>query len=127
MVWWLRTMAQLNPFVFNRPVDVAELIDRDDESEQMLRLAEGGHAVRLSAPRRYGKTSLLRRVGTEADKAGMNYVEVDFYGVLSRVDVAERLEEGYERLRSAPRRIATAAIRTLRPGVSVGAAGLRVE
>jgi uncharacterized protein len=118
---------QLNPFVFNRPVDADDLIDRDEETEQLLRLAEGGHAVRLSAPRRYGKTSLLRRVGTEADKAGMNYVEVDFYGVLSRVDVAERLEEGYERLRSAPRRIATAAIRTLRPAVSVGAAGLRVE
>jgi hypothetical protein len=63
----------------------------------------------------------------EADKAGMNYVEVDFYGVLSRVEVAERLEEGYERLRSAPRRIATAAIKTLRPAVSVGAGGVRVE
>jgi uncharacterized protein len=118
---------QLNPFVFNRPVDAADLIDRDGETEQLLRLAEGGHAVRLSAPRRYGKTSLLRRVGTEADKAGMNYVEIDFYGVLSRVDVAERLEEGYERLRSAPRRIATAAIKTLRPALSLGAAGLRVE
>jgi hypothetical protein len=120
-------MVQLNPFVFNRPVDAADLIDRDDESEQLLRLAEGGHAVRLSAPRRYGKTSLLRRVGAEAEKAGMNYVEVDFYGVLSRTDVAQRLEEGYEKLRSAPRRIATAAIQTLRPSVSVGAAGVRVE
>lgn len=49
-----------------------------EESEQLLRLAEGGHAVRLSAPRCYGKTSLPRRVGAEADKAGMNYVEVDF-------------------------------------------------
>src|ERR1700761_7786420 len=101
-------MDQLNPFVFNRPVGAEDLIDRDDESRQLLRLAEGGHAVRLSAPRRYGKTRLLRRLGTEADKAGMNYVEVDFYGVLSRQDVVERLEEGYEKLRSAPRRVALA-------------------
>lgn len=118
---------QLNPFVFNRPVDPDDLIDRDGEAEQLLRLAEGGHAVRLSAPRRYGKTSLLRRVGMEADKAGMNYVEVDFYGVLSRVDVAGRLEDGYGSLRPGPQRIARAVIQTLRPSVSVGAAGVRVE
>jgi uncharacterized protein len=113
-------ISPLNPFVFSQPVDPVDLIDRDRESEQLLALAEGGHAVRLSAPRRYGKTSLLRRLGAEAEKAGMNYVEVDFYGVLSEVDVAERLEDGFSDLRSAPGRLARAAIRALRPGVSVG-------
>jgi hypothetical protein len=120
-------MTQLNPFVFNRPVGADDLIDRDGETEQMLRLAEGGHAVRLSAPRRYGKTSLLRRLGAAADKAGMNFVEVDFYGVLSRYDVATQLEDGYARLRPGPQRIARAVIQTLRPAVSVGAAGVRME
>ena len=120
-------MAQLNPFVFNRPVASVDLIDRDEESEQLLRLAEGGHAVRISAPRRYGKTSLLRRLGVEADNAGINYVEIDFYGVLSRQDVAGRLEDGYAKLRPGPQRIARAVIQTLRPAVSVGAAGVRVE
>src|ERR1700753_1584650 len=119
--------VHLNPFVFNRPVGAEDLIDRDDETEQMLRLAEGGHAVRLSAPRRYGKTSLLRRLGAEADKAGMTYVEVDFYGVLSRYDVATQLEEGYAKLRPGPQRIARAVIQTLRPSVSVGGAGGRGE
>jgi hypothetical protein len=123
----LQYVVQLNPFVFNRPVSAADLIDRDQETEQMLRLAEGGHAVRLSAPRRYGKTSLLRRLGLEAEKAGMNYVEVDFYGVLSRLDVAGRLEDGYAKLRPAPQRVARAVIQTLRPAVSVGAAGMRLE
>ncbi|MBN9622897.1 MAG: ATP-binding protein [Actinobacteria bacterium] len=120
-------MAQLNPFVFNRPVSAEDLIDRDRETVQMLRLVEGGHAVRLSAPRRYGKTSLLRRLGDEAEMAGMNYVEVDFYGVLSRLDVAGRLEDAYETLRPGPQRIARAVIQTLRPAVSVGAAGVRLE
>lgn len=120
-------LAQLNPFVFNRPVAATDLIDRDEESEQLLRLAEGGHAVRISAPRRYGKTSLLRRLGVEADKAGMNYVEIDFYGVLSRQDVAGRLEDGYAKLQPGPQRIARAVIQTLRPALSVGAAGVRVE
>jgi uncharacterized protein len=120
-------VEQLNPFVFNRPVAAEDLIDRDQETERMLKLAEGGHAVRLSAPRRYGKTSLLRRLGVEAEKAGMNFVEVDFYGVLSRLDVAGRLEDGYEKLRPGPQRVARAVIQTLRPGISIGAAGVRVD
>jgi hypothetical protein len=120
-------MDPLNPFIFSRPVDPENLIDRDDESERLLTLAEGGHAVRLSAPRRYGKTSLLRRVGESAERAGMNYVEVDFYGVISEVDVAERLERGYRRLRSPAKRLANAAIRALRPAVSVGGGPVKVE
>jgi uncharacterized protein len=118
---------QLNPFVFSRPVEPDDLIDRDGESERLLALAEGGHAVRLSAPRRYGKTSLLRRLGREAEKAGMNYVEVDFYGVLSEIEVAERLEDSYAVLRSRPGELARSAIRALRPGISVGGGPVRVD
>lgn len=120
-------MNEINPFVFSRPLDPEHLIDRDREAEKLLTLAEGGHATRLSAPRRYGKTSLLRRLGREAELAGFNYVEVDFYGVLSQVDVAARLERAYRALKSPSRRAADAAIRALRPRVSVGAGPLRVE
>lgn len=120
-------MDALNPFVFSRPVEPRDLIDRDPESAKLLALAEGGHAVRLSAPRRYGKTSLLRRIGEDAERAGMNYVEVDFYGVLSEIEVTERLEDGYASLRSTAGRLARAAIRTLRPGLSVGGGPVRVE
>lgn len=57
----------------------------------------------------------------------MNYVEVDFYGVLSRLDIVGRLEDGYAKLRPGPQRVARAVIQSLRPAVSVGAAGLRLE
>lgn len=120
-------MEETNPFVFSRPLDPEHLIDREQEAEKLLALAEGGHATRLSAPRRYGKTSLLRRVGRGAEKIGVNYVEVDFYGVLSQEDVALRLERAYRSLKSAPRRAADAAIRALRPGVSIGAGPARIE
>jgi hypothetical protein len=119
--------VELNPFVFNRPLGPDELIDRDDEATRLLNLAEGGHASRLAAPRRYGKTSLIRRVGRDADLAGLNYVEVDFYGALSLTDVVGRMEEAYERLRPPLRRAALAAIETLRPKLSIGAGPLRIE
>ncbi|MGB7685288.1 MAG: hypothetical protein WBL45_05840 [Solirubrobacterales bacterium] len=117
----------LNPFVFNRPVEPDQLIDRESEAARLLELAEGGHASRLSAPRRYGKTSLLHRVGRDADRIGMNYVEVDFYGALSVTDVIVRMEEAYARLQPPLTRIAMAAIRALRPKLSVGAGPVRVE
>src|ERR1700749_3028759 len=120
-------MEALNPFTFSQPVEPDELTDRDEETERLLALAEGGPQVRVSAPRRYGKTSLLRRIGRDAEKIGMNYVEVDFYGVLSELDGAERLEEGYAVLRSRSGELAKAAIQALRPGFSVGAGPVRVE
>jgi AAA+ ATPase superfamily predicted ATPase len=120
-------MQELNPFIFSRPLAPEHLIDREREARELLGLAEGGHATRLSAPRRYGKTSLLRRVGRDLERIGFNYVEADFYGVLSREDVAVRLERAYQGLRSAPRRAADAAIRALRPRVSVGVGPARLE
>ena len=120
-------MEVLNPFVFTQPVDPDDLIDRDDETQRLLALAEGGHAIRLSAPRRYGKTSLLRRIGREAEKIGMNYVEVDFYGALSEIEVAERMEDGYAVIRSRTGELARSAIRALRPGISVGGGPVRVD
>jgi hypothetical protein len=118
---------ELNPFVFNRPLDPEQLIDRDEETKRLLQLAEGGHASRLSAPRRYGKTSLLRRLGRDAEMIGFNFVEVDFYGALSVADVVGRMEEAYGRLRTPLRRAVLAAIDTLRPKLSIGAGPLRVE
>lgn len=120
-------MDALNPFVFTHPVDPDDLIDRDEETQRLLALAEGGHAIRLSAPRRYGKTSLLRRIGREAERIGMNYVEVDFYGALSEIEVAERMEDGYAVIRSRAGELARSAIRALRPGISVGGGPVRVD
>jgi hypothetical protein len=117
----------LNPFIFTRPVEPSDLIDREAETAHLMSLAEGGLATRLSAPRRYGKTSLLRRVGHDIERAGFNYVEVDFYGVFSQADVIARLAEGYTKLRSPLRRIAISAIRALHPRVTVGAGPVRIE
>ncbi len=63
----------------------------------------------------------------DAERIGVNYVEVDFYGALSIGDLTLRMEEAYARLRSPLRRAAISAIGTLRPRLSVGAGPLRVE
>ena len=54
-------ITDVNPFVYSHPVSAEEVIDRDGETQELLTNAVGGHFVRLYAPRKYGKTSLLKR------------------------------------------------------------------
>ena len=60
-----------NPFVFSEPVVPPDLLDRDEEAALLVEHALGGHNSRLVAPRRYGKTSLLRRALVDATGQGM--------------------------------------------------------
>jgi len=53
----------VNPFRFETPLDPAALIGRDDEIAQLVRYAQERRIVSVAAPRRYGKTSLLRAAG----------------------------------------------------------------
>ena len=91
-------ITDVNPFVYSRPLAPDDIIDRDEETQQLLKNAVGGHYVRLYAPRKYGKTSLLRRVLRDAERQeGMIPILVDLYGVLSIADVAIRFERAYAR------------------------------
>jgi AAA+ ATPase superfamily predicted ATPase len=59
-----------NPFVYSEPVSPEALLDRDEETATLVERAVGSHNSRLVAPRRYGKTSLLRRVLEEVEDEG---------------------------------------------------------
>lgn len=80
------------------------MIDRDPEADDLLSLAEGGHSFRLVGPRRYGKTTLLRRVLEAAEREGAATVLVDLQDVLSIAEIVVRIERGYERLKGPVRR-----------------------
>jgi uncharacterized protein len=88
--------TDLNPFVYSRPIAPDDVVDRDEETRKLLALAAGGHYVRLYAPRRYGKTSLLRRVLAEGERSeGLVAIMVDLFGVLSLADITVRIERAY--------------------------------
>jgi uncharacterized protein len=91
-------MGISNPFIYDRPVPPQDLIDREEEVGHLFGLAEGGHNSRVQGARRYGKTSMLKRLlQEEADKAGYRTVYVDFLAVTTSAEVARRLNESYER------------------------------
>ena len=125
---WYVTTGLMNPFIYSRPVEPAELVDRDAEGQQLIELAEAGHAVRLSAPRRYGKTSLLYRVRDDARAVGMRCVYVDLWGAVSVADLADTVEEAYRRELKGPiRNAAVAVIRALRPTLRAAPGGVGAE
>jgi hypothetical protein len=114
-------MSVVNPFQHTKPVGAADLIDRDDETGALLRLAVEGNNARVVAPRRFGKTSLLNRVQGELDHDEWVTVYVDLFGIVTLDDFARRIERAYAaQLKGRLARWWTGVVRTLRPTLSVG-------
>jgi hypothetical protein len=113
----------LNPFRFSGPLAPEDMIDRDPEAEDLLALARGGHSFRLVGPRRYGKTTLLRRVLEAAEQAEMATVLVDLQDVLSIGEIVVRIERGYDRLKGPIRRTVDNLFRSWNIGLGLGAGG----
>src|SRR5215471_11130296 len=90
-------MLEVNPFIYSHPVAPEDIIDRDEDTQALLRNMLGGHYVRLFAPRKYGKTSLLRRALREGENEGLIPILVDLYRISSIADVAIRFERAYSR------------------------------
>jgi hypothetical protein len=110
-----------SPFIYEEPVEPTDLIDREQEAEQLLDRLLDGRNSRLEAPRRFGKTSLLLKVLRDCRDAGLVPVYVNFLGVLTSADIAERVERAYrEQLDSPLRRWFSGLIRTLRPTLRAG-------
>jgi len=87
----------------------------------------GGHSCRLSAPRRYGKTSLVQRLRADAERDGSPTVYVNFYGILSVEEAVARLERGYRDLRGPLARWVAGRLSSMNVSVAtpVGAVSVR--
>ncbi len=93
-----------NPFRYQGPVDPAHLIDRRSELDSLQRAAANRVAIRLAAPRRFGKTSVLDAHAAMMREAGHRAVRVDFSQVGSLADAAARVTLAFSALPADPRR-----------------------
>jgi uncharacterized protein len=122
-------MIEVNPFVYSHPVAPEDIIDRDKETLGLLKNAVGGHYVRLYAPRKYGKTSLLRRALREGEaREGLVPIIVDLYRISSLADVAIRFERAYSRqLKGRLRTKVEDFLQKTGIGLSLGAFGISAK
>jgi uncharacterized protein len=122
-------IIDVNPFIYSHPVSPEEIVDRDNETRELLTKAAGGHYVRLYAPRKYGKTSLLKRALLEGDKSeGFIPILVDLYGIGSIADVAIRIERAYAAALKGPIRAKIGSfLQKTGLGLSLGALGISAK
>src|ERR1700734_454623 len=85
-----------SPFVYEEPLEPPETLAGRTTELALLRdrISETRNS-RIEGPRRYGKTSLLKTALAVADKDGLVPVYINFLGVLTPGDVAERIERAY--------------------------------
>jgi len=122
-------IVDVNPFVYSHPVSSEDVINRDAETHELLKHVVGGHFVRLYAPRRYGKTSLLNRALRDGEaQQGLIPILVDLYRVSSIADVTVRFERAYSRhLKGALRARIEEFLQRTGIGLSLGAFGISAK
>ena len=118
--------GQGTPFPFEGPVSPSLLIDREHELRTLARRAGDRVNVRMVAPRRYGKTSVVLAHAERLRDTGWRTVHVDLSRVADVTDVARRVSATFGELDSPWVRSHLSGL-LARLGVSVSAAGPGLE
>lgn len=117
-----------SPFIFDGPIPPEQLIGREQEAAALREWARAGRFVALTAPRRYGKTSLIGRVARDAEAEDQIAVVVaDLFEVASTADLVIRLERAWAA--HTPKRLREAVGRALagaRVGLTLAGTGFTV-
>jgi uncharacterized protein len=119
------TTLQGTPFRFEGSIPTELLIDRQTELGTLARRAGDRVGVRLAAPRRYGKTSLLVAHAALLRGTEWRSAHVDLGRVSDITDVARRIAAAYGPLDAGWMRAHMTAL-LARLGLSVGTAGASV-
>lgn len=81
-----------NPFKFGKEVSGSQFYDREEAFNSLYRKLSGGSSnIVMYAPRRYGKTSLVKKVLARFKEEGISSIYFDF----NKVDSLERFCEEY--------------------------------
>ena len=122
-------LPSASPFRHEAPLASKDLCDRDDELASLVDLAQAGRFVRLLAPRRFGKTSLLRAAFERLERDHKAVcVLCDLDGIVSRADLASRIHAAYaEQLEGNALRAVSDYLAAAGISLSVGGIGFRAQ
>lgn len=88
----------ISPFPYFGPLEPVQVRARGDLIADLTERITEHRVTALLGPRRYGKTSVMRRVAADVIAAGVAVVWVDLYEVASMADVASRLDDALARV-----------------------------
>ena len=81
----------INPFTLKEIPDGAAFCNRQKELKDLIGFGSAGENVLLYSPRRYGKTSLVRKVQGHLESGGAITAYCDLFGISSIEDIAGRI------------------------------------
>lgn len=88
----------VSPFPYQGPLEPDQVRGRQELIAELTERVTEHRVTALLGPRRYGKTSVLRRVAADVAAGGAAVVWVDLYEVASMADVAARLDDALARI-----------------------------
>src|SRR4051812_41324891 len=86
---------EVSPFPYQGPLEPDQVRGRDELVADLVERVTERRVTALIGPRRFGKTSLLRRLA--ADLSEVTTLWVDLYEVTSSADVAVRFDDALSR------------------------------
>lgn len=115
-------VVESSPFVFAGPAPPDDVVGRDEVIAALTNRALAGRFTLLTAPRRYGKTSLVRRLQRDAHRGkALVVVVVDLLGIATVADLSGRMAQAWTRLPAGPVEKAVAKVGRYVPELRVGA------
>lgn len=78
-----------NPFVYGGEVSGNAFCNREREIQELIRDIQQGENIIIFSPRRYGKTSLIKRVLEIADQMDILTVYIDLYPATTKQKFVE--------------------------------------
>ena len=79
-------MAIENPFIFGRAAEGAYFTDREEDAKRLTANLTHGINTILISPRRWGKTSLVKKVISEAKRSDIVFVFIDIFQCKTEYD-----------------------------------------
>jgi len=111
---------ETSPFTTAGPAPADDVVGREDLLATIADRAAHGRFVLLTAPRRYGKTTLVRRLARDAGRhRELVVVIVDLLGVATMDEIALRMAQACNRLPAGPIAKALARVLPFVEGISV--------
>ncbi len=96
---------EVSPFPFQGPLEAGEVTGRDTLRRDLAARMTNRQVTALLGPRRYGKTSLLRRVTADLAEVGPETVWIDLYELNSMADLAGAIDHAIAGLTGRVRRM----------------------
>lgn len=104
-----------NPFVYGEAVSGSFFANRDKEIKELKSELRSGQNIIVYSPRRYGKTSLVKKILVELKKEGLITLYIDLFFVNSKQKFIEAYAEAVAKALNGPLRAIASLLKNLIP------------